>query len=123
MRRWHQQAVTLAAITTLAATLGLGTTIQAQNDTKEQNIDDRYVEVYNTIAGADEAWQMGKKRDAYELYQKAQEALQSIQKDAPDWNQKLVQFRLSYGSANVINSIEARKKAITFFKWSQPPLF
>lgn len=70
------------------------TGLKAQDSQK--NVDDLYIEVYNTILGADEAWQMGKKRDAYELYQKAQGFLENIKKEFPDWNKKLVDFRLSY---------------------------
>lgn len=62
----------------------------------QKDVDDLYIEVYNTILGADEAWQMGKKRDAYELYQRAQGYLENIKKEFPNWNQKLVDFRLSY---------------------------
>lgn len=95
MRRWYQRAAALAVTTALTAAISFGaTTLRAEDTGKD--VDDLYVEVYNTIQGADEAWQMGKKRDAYNLYQRAHGFLENIKKEHPDWNQKLIDFRLSY---------------------------
>ena len=95
MRCWYRNPASLGLAAFFIVSL-LFSPLSLKAEETQRDVDDLYIEVYNTILGADEAWQMGKKRDAYELYQRAQEFLENIKKEFPSWNQKLIDFRLSY---------------------------
>ena len=100
MKRHNRVSSSFFSASILVATLlvcGINTHA-AEQDT---NVDDLYIQVYNTILGADEAWQMGKKREAWQLYQQAQNFLKDIKTQYPNWNQKLIDFRLSYVDAKL----------------------
>lgn len=100
MKRHNRVSSSFFFVSILAAALLVGgiNTYAAEQDT---NVDDLYIQVYNTILGADEAWQMGKKREAWQLYQQAQSFLKDIKTQYPNWNQKLIDFRLSYIDAKL----------------------
>ena len=100
MKRHNRVSSSFFSVSILAAALLVGgiNTYAAEQDT---NVDDLYIQVYNTILGADEAWQMGKKREAWQLYQQAQSFLKDIKTQYPNWNQKLIDFRLSYIDAKL----------------------
>ena len=100
MKRHNRVSSSFFSASILVATLlvcGINTHA-AEQDT---NVDDLYIQVYNTILGADEAWQMGKKREAWQLYPQAQNFLKDIKTQYPNWNQKLIDFRLSYIDAKL----------------------
>jgi hypothetical protein len=79
----------------IAATIAsLGLAIGAS--TYAEGPDDSYVRIYNLIQQADNMNQSGQKRAAFEKYTEAQTALKGLQSANPDWNSKLVQFRLGY---------------------------
>jgi len=100
MKRHNRVSSSFFFVSILTAALLIGgiNTYAAEQDT---NVDDLYIQVYNTILGADEAWQMGKKREAWQLYQQAQSFLKDIKTQYPNWNQKLIDFRLSYIDAKL----------------------
>jgi tetratricopeptide (TPR) repeat protein len=58
----------------------------------QQTPDDQYVAIYSAIQGADS---MGNSREALAGYIAAQGGLQKFQKLYPDWNPKIVNFRLN----------------------------
>jgi hypothetical protein len=58
--------------------------------------DDEYLQAYNMIQEADALNTSGKTAPAKTKYLEAQTALKRFQKDHPDWNPKLVVFRLNY---------------------------
>ena len=58
----------------------------------QQNPDDRYVGIYSAIQGADS---LGNSSEALAGYVAAQGELQKFQKLYPDWNPKIVSFRLN----------------------------
>ena len=57
--------------------------------------DDDYLKIYNLIQQADDLSAKGQADPAKAKYQAAQTALIKFQKDYPDWNAKLVRFRLN----------------------------
>ena len=100
MKRHNRVSSSFFLVSILAAALLVGE-INAYAAEQDTNVDDLYIQVYNTILGADEAWQMGKKREAWQLYQQAQSFLKDIKTQYPNWNQKLIDFRLSYIDAKL----------------------
>jgi tetratricopeptide (TPR) repeat protein len=58
--------------------------------------DDQYVRIYNLLLQADDLNRSGQKREAYEMYQSVQAGLKTISVTYPDFNQKVLQFRLNY---------------------------
>jgi Tfp pilus assembly protein PilF len=58
--------------------------------------DDEYIQIYNLIQQADAAGQASDPRTAAEKYLEAQTALQKLHKIYPQWNEKVVQYRLNY---------------------------
>jgi hypothetical protein len=58
--------------------------------------DDQYMQIYNLIQQADDLATHGKPTPAKAKYQAAQTALTAFQKEQPDWNPKLVTYRLNY---------------------------
>src|ERR1035438_6485678 len=58
--------------------------------------DDEYMQIYNLIQQADTLATSGKPTLAKAKYQEAQTALKSFQKEYPEWNVKLVAYRLNY---------------------------
>ena len=58
--------------------------------------DEQYVRIYNSIQEADALNAKGQQTDALAKYLAAQSNLQRFQKFNPDWNVKIVNFRLNY---------------------------
>ena len=63
--------------------------------------DDTYVVIYNTIQEADLLDSNGQANRALAKYVEAQTALQRFQRIYPEWNTKLVGFRLSYVASRI----------------------
>ncbi|MGD0261367.1 MAG: DUF6263 family protein [Verrucomicrobiota bacterium] len=63
--------------------------------------DDEYLRIYSLILQADDLNTNGKAAPAKAKYQEAQTALRDFQKDYPDWNVKLVAYRLNYVAQKV----------------------
>ena len=72
--------------------------------------DDQYVRVYNLIQEADKRNSSGQPSEALPKYLEAQIALQRFRKGNPDWNAKVVSFRLNY-VADKIAALSARVPA------------
>jgi tetratricopeptide (TPR) repeat protein len=58
--------------------------------------DDQYLRVYGLIQEADALGGRGQLRDAVSRYLEAQAALRTLQAGFPDWNPKVVRYRLDY---------------------------
>ena len=63
---------------------------------RAQSPEDQYVRIYNLIQQADALNSNGQFVQALPKYLEAQSALQRIQKVSPEWNPKVVNFRLNY---------------------------
>src|SRR5258706_5588987 len=61
-----------------------------------QGPDDQYVRIYNLIQEGDSLAKSSQPSPALAKYLEAQTALQRFQKGYPDWNTKVVSFRLNY---------------------------
>jgi Tfp pilus assembly protein PilF len=72
--------------------------------------DDQYVLIYNLIQQADSLNNTGQPERASTKYVEAQTALQKFQKGYPDWNVKVVNFRLNY-LATKLAAVSARGSA------------
>ncbi len=66
-----------------------------------QGADEQYVRIYHLIQEADNLNDAGRVRDAVGRYMEAQNALKSFQAAHPDWNQRIVKFRLEYIAARL----------------------
>src|SRR6185312_5233527 len=58
--------------------------------------DDQYVTIYNLIQQGDTLSEKGQSAPAMTKYAEAQTALKRFQSGYPDWNPKVVKFRLKY---------------------------
>src|SRR3954471_22815405 len=58
--------------------------------------DDQYVGIYNLIQQADAYTEKGRLPQAMTKYLEAQSALRKFQAGYPDWNVKVVKYRLNY---------------------------
>ena len=63
--------------------------------------DDQYVRIYNLIQQADSLQANGQPSQALTKYLEAQSGLQRFKKGYPEWNVKVVNFRLNYLGAKV----------------------
>ncbi len=63
--------------------------------------DDQYVRIYNLIQEADKLKDMDQPREALPKYLEAQTMLQQFKKGYPDWNTKVISFRLNYVAAKI----------------------
>ena len=61
-----------------------------------QGADERYIWIYTLIQEADNLSQKGSKTEAVNKYTEAQGLLRELQKLFPDWNPKVVNYRLGY---------------------------
>src|SRR4051812_13232330 len=61
-----------------------------------QSADERYIWIYTMIQEADSMVEKGSKAAAADKYSEAQVSLKELQKLYPDWNQKVVNYRLGY---------------------------
>jgi Tfp pilus assembly protein PilF len=64
--------------------------------TQAQGLDDQYIGIYNLIQQGDLLENGGRLAEARTKYVEAQTSLQKFQKINPDWNPKVVSFRLDY---------------------------
>jgi cytochrome c-type biogenesis protein CcmH/NrfG len=78
----------------------------------QQSPDEQYLAVYNLIQKADEFQAAGRARLALDNYSQALAGLQKFQKAFPDWETKIVTYRLGYLTEKV-NSLTARFAADT----------
>jgi tetratricopeptide (TPR) repeat protein len=62
----------------------------------QQNPDDQYVGIYSQIQQADSLQSLSQLRQAMAAYVEAQTQLEKFQKIYPDWDQKIVSYRLNY---------------------------
>ncbi|HUA39142.1 MAG TPA: tetratricopeptide repeat protein [Candidatus Sulfopaludibacter sp.] len=81
----------LAVFAVLFAALSLPPMARAQ-----ENPDDQYLVIYAMIQQGDAFGNSGEPRRALEDYAEAQNDLQRFQKVFPDWNPRIVNFRLNY---------------------------
>jgi hypothetical protein len=58
--------------------------------------DDQFIRVYNLIQQADALREAGQTRAAQERYLEAQAALQKLQADYPQWNERIINYRKGY---------------------------
>lgn len=65
-------------------------------DLYAQTPEEQYVRIYNTIQQADELRSQGQGRQAFDRYRAAQDGLVKLQKVYPDWNSRIIDFRLKY---------------------------
>ncbi|MEY2429686.1 MAG: hypothetical protein QOJ40_2571 [Verrucomicrobiota bacterium] len=63
---------------------------------RAQGPDDQYVRIYNLIQEGDSLAKSSQPSQALAKYLEAQTSLQRFQKGYPDWNSKVVSFRLNY---------------------------
>jgi tetratricopeptide (TPR) repeat protein len=64
-------------------------------------LEDQYIRIYNLIQEADALGGNGQNNQALSKYLEAQNALQKFRRINPDWNTKVVNFRLNYLEAKV----------------------
>src|SRR5215475_7872998 len=64
-------------------------------------LDDQYVRIYNLIQEADLLNSNGQINQSLSKYLEAQNALQKFHRINPDWNTKVVNFRLNYLNTKV----------------------
>jgi hypothetical protein len=70
----------------------------ASGQTIAQTIDDDYLQIYFMVQEADTLTGIGQSPQALPKYQKAQKALEQFRAAHPEWNPKIVAYRLSYVS-------------------------
>ncbi len=68
---------------------------------RAQGPDDEYIRIYSLIQQADKLNDDGQPSEALPKYLEAQTALQRFQKGYPDWNVKVIDFRLDYVAAKI----------------------
>ena len=66
-----------------------------------QTPDEKYVGIYHLIQEADALNDAGKIREAVSRYVEAQNALKNFQSVHPEWNERIVKFRLDYIAARL----------------------
>lgn len=80
----------------LVALIGLILAVLLPPARAQQTPDDQYVAIYTLMQQADSLQGAGQPRAALADYTQAQAALQRLQKVYPDWDPKIVGFRLDY---------------------------
>jgi Flp pilus assembly protein TadD len=83
---------------------------------RAQSPDDQYVLIYSVIQEADALNNLDQPAQALPKFLEAQSALQRLQKQFPDWHEKVVGFRLNYLAvkiAAVTNKVTTATAAIT----------
>ena len=84
----------------------------ALSGARAEGPDDQYIRIYTLIQEADKLNSGGQPSEALPKYLEAQTALQRFQAGYPDWNVKVIKFRLSY-VAEKIAAVSARVPAPT----------
>ena len=69
--------------------------------TQAEGPDDQYVSIYNLIQEGDLLGNNGQPRQALAKYAEAQSALEKFRKGYPEWNPRVVNFRLTYVGAKI----------------------
>jgi Flp pilus assembly protein TadD len=69
---------------------------------RAQSLDDQYLQIFNLIQEAD-SLAGTTPSEALAKYLQAQTALQRLQKASPDWNSKVINFRLIYVGSKIVN--------------------
>ncbi|HXI72571.1 MAG TPA: tetratricopeptide repeat protein [Verrucomicrobiae bacterium] len=67
----------------------------------QQYADDQYIIIYSLVQQADTLAGSGRSQDALTQYTDAQQELAKFQKAYPDWNPKIINFRLSYVAGKI----------------------
>ena len=93
-----------------AALVGLILAVALPTARAQQNPDDQYIAIYSLIQQADALQSGGQARQALDGYTQALAELQKFQKVFPDWDPKIVTFRLDY-LAQKINGLAAQFQA------------
>lgn len=75
--------------------------IAAIGGARAQTPDEKYVGIYHLIEEADNLNESGNARDAVSRYLQAQTALKNLESAHPDWNPRIVKFRLEYVAAQL----------------------
>src|SRR5687767_3389197 len=73
-----------------------------------QTQDDQYVKIYLIVEQADQLSSQGKRADALIRYKEAETALRKLKTIYPDYNPKMVDYRLNYLNGK-ISTLEAMK--------------
>jgi Tfp pilus assembly protein PilF len=73
----------------------------------QQGPDQQYVHIYSTIQEGDRLLARGQPRAALNKYLEAREALQRLEKNWPDWNPRIVRFRLQYLAEQIARATAA----------------
>jgi tetratricopeptide (TPR) repeat protein len=90
-----------------AALVGLVLAVALSPARAQQSSDDQYIAIYSLIQQADALQSGGQPRQALDGYSQALAELQKFQKVFPDWDPKIVTFRLDY-LAQKINGLAAQ---------------
>jgi hypothetical protein len=101
-----------------AAFLGLAIAIVLPSARAQQSPDDQYIAIYSQVQQADALQTAGQPRQALADYTQALAELQKFQKMFPDWDSKIVSYRLNYLTGKV-NDLTAQFPAI--LKSETPP--
>jgi tetratricopeptide (TPR) repeat protein len=96
----------------LAALLILFLAIALPGAHAQSNPDDQYLVIYSLMQQADSLGNAGQPRQALTQYTEVQAQLQKFQTIYPDWNPRIVNFRLKY-LAEKINEMTAQLPATT----------
>ena len=70
--------------------------LAALPDARAAVVDDQYVEIYGVLEEADKLGGSSQPRAAVTKYLEAQAGLKRLQSDYPDWNSKIVTYRIQY---------------------------
>jgi tetratricopeptide (TPR) repeat protein len=95
-----------------AALVGLILAVALPQARAQQSPDDQYIAIYSLIDQADTLQVAGQPRSALAGYTQALAELQKFQKMFPDWDAKIVSYRLDY-LARKINDLAAQFPAAT----------
>ena len=83
--------------------------------------DDEYLQVYSLIQQADDLNTSGKPAPAKAKYQQAQSELKKFQQSYPEWNTKLISYRLNYVSQKLSALAEAPRQPEVSGTATNPP--
>jgi hypothetical protein len=96
----------------------------ALSGARAEGPDDQYIRIYTLIQEADKLNSSGQPSEALPKYLEAQTALQRFQAGYPDWNVKVIKFRLSYVAGKIAAAsarVPAPTPASTGAKPEAPP--
>lgn len=96
----------------LVALVALALAVTMPSARAQHGPDDQYISIYNLIQQADALQAAGQPQPALAGYFEAQAELQKFQKQFPDWDPKIVGFRLDY-LAEKVNGLKSQVPADT----------